>query len=37
MLTGAILAGLASYHLIERPARRTLNAMFSRIARPQAL
>ena len=35
MLTGAILAGLASYHLIEKPARRTLNEMFSRTVRVQ--
>lgn len=33
MLAAAVAAGLASYHLIERPARRTLNEWFLRPTR----
>jgi peptidoglycan/LPS O-acetylase OafA/YrhL len=30
MLAAAVAAGLVSYHLIEKPARRTLNELYSR-------
>jgi peptidoglycan/LPS O-acetylase OafA/YrhL len=36
MLAAAVIAGLLSYHLIEKPARKTLNDLFSRRTGKQA-